>query len=163
MLAPSLPFYSESQSVCLHSVFLNSTIRSYREFTVSFLFLLLIFLRHFPECCLLPLASSFLIVCYIIYYVFITCCFCFVVAVVLGLGSIAVCSDNNHSFRGDSEQPVHYSLLTIWHFIYTVHTSYWNVVHVYGKQHPEDQYLIMNETEVAKLCMWVCVCARVWM
>jgi len=24
-----------------------------------------------------------------------------------------VCSDNNHSFRGDSEQPVYYSSLTI--------------------------------------------------
>ena len=38
-----------------------------------------------------------------------------------------VCSDNNHSFRGDNEQPVYYSSLT-------------NVVHVYGKQNPEDQY-----------------------
>ena len=80
---------------------------------------------------MLLLASSFLIVPFkikiIFIFIFITCCFCFVVAVVLGLGSIAVCSDNNHSFRGDNEQPVYYSSLT-------------NVVHVYGKQNPEDQY-----------------------
>ena len=57
-VAPYLPFYSESQPACLHSVFLNSNIRSHRESTVSFLFLFLIFWRHFPECCLLSLASS---------------------------------------------------------------------------------------------------------
>ena len=116
MLAPSLPLYSESQPACLlclsqqHHPLTQRIYSKFLVFVFTFLetfsgmllasigLVIFDFLIHLKKKMFLTLVAFALLLLLLFY----------------GWGALLfVCSDNNHSFRGDSEQPVYYSSLTI--------------------------------------------------